>query len=192
MFRDQTQASRAIGLLLRGAGVESLWTDAGPAPALLQYEEGLALPPAKRTLIRAAWCLWSPAAPGVTLAEVIANLDHESSAALCSLIVAHAAGAEAVDAWMTARASAGPGEPVAPSTSESALSTDWPTLDVLSIRYVDRVLDRTKGNMSRAAAILGVDRRTVSRVVAAQRKGETPTMQTQERRRSPRKGGHRR
>ncbi len=198
MFRDQTQASRAIGLLLAGAGLEALWSDTGPTPALLQYEDGLALlalPPIKRTLILAAWCLWTPAAPGVTLSEMIGNLDRESCTALCSLVIAHASGADAVDAWIDAEAPASPApsapdvSPPTPPASEGPLSEDWPTLDVLSLRYVGRVLDRVKANKSRAAEVLGVDRRTVSRFVAARRKGLTPTMQTQERRTSGRLGG---
>jgi hypothetical protein len=195
MFRDQTQASRAIGLLLEGAGLEALWSDAGPTPALLQYRDGLALrslPPTKRTLLLAAWCLWTPAAPGVTLSEVIGDLDQERCTALCSLVVAYVSGADAVDAWIEAEAPASTAPPapgVPPPTSEGPLSEDWPTLDVLSLRYVGRVLDRVKANKSRAAEVLGVDRRTVSRFVAARRKGLTPTMQTQERRASRRAGG---
>jgi hypothetical protein len=193
MFRDQTQASHAIRLLLGGVGLEALWTDAGPAPALLHYEDGLArltLPPMQRTLLLAAWCLWTPAAPGVTLSEVIGDLDQERCSALCSLVVAYVSGADAVDAWIEAAAPAVPPAPdVAPPASEGALSDDWPTLDMLSLRYVGRVLDRVKENKTRAAEVLGVDRRTVSRFVAARRKGLTPTMQTQERRTSRRAGG---
>jgi DNA-binding NtrC family response regulator len=51
---------------------------------------------------------------------------------------------------------------------------DWPTLEELSYRYVARVLDRTGGNRTRAAEILGVDRRTLSRM-ANRRKKDDPS-----------------
>jgi transcriptional regulator with GAF, ATPase, and Fis domain len=44
---------------------------------------------------------------------------------------------------------------------ERQLSGDLPTLDELVSRYVARVLRFTKGNMSKAAKILGVDRKTL-------------------------------
>ena len=43
------------------------------------------------------------------------------------------------------------------------LSGDLPTLDQLEARYIARVLAFTKGNMSKAAKILGVDRKTLYR-----------------------------
>ena len=44
------------------------------------------------------------------------------------------------------------------------LTDDFPTLDELERRYVARVLAHTKGNMSKAAKILGVDRKTLYRM----------------------------
>ena len=41
---------------------------------------------------------------------------------------------------------------------------DFPTLDELERRYVARVLASTKGNISKAAKILGVDRKTLYRM----------------------------
>jgi len=201
MFRDHEQASRAIGLLLGAAGLSALWSDAGPAPAiLLRYEGDLSLPPEKRALLLAAWSLWSPAAAGITLGEVVRDLDVASCSALCSLILAYKGGAGAVDAWIEAAVAPSPegrdaqepalGEP----PREGPISNDWhdwPTLDTLSLRYVGRVLDRVKDNKSRAAEVLGVDRRTVGRFVTARRTGVIPSMQTQERRASRRSGGRR-
>ncbi|MFZ2492304.1 MAG: sigma-54 dependent transcriptional regulator [Thermoanaerobaculia bacterium] len=46
---------------------------------------------------------------------------------------------------------------------ERELSSDLPTLDELVTRYIGRVLAFTKGNMSKAARILGVDRKTLYR-----------------------------
>ena len=41
---------------------------------------------------------------------------------------------------------------------------DFPSLDELERRYVLRVLAFTKGNISKAAKILGVDRKTLYRM----------------------------
>jgi len=46
---------------------------------------------------------------------------------------------------------------------ELGLSDDLPTLDELEARYIARVLASTKGNMSQAARILGVNRKTLMR-----------------------------
>ena len=49
------------------------------------------------------------------------------------------------------------------------LADDWPTLGVLERRYIDRVLSRTGGNKTRAAEVLGIDRRTLNRMFARER-----------------------
>ena len=60
-----------------------------------------------------------------------------------------------------------PGDLLLPDTAaggdERELSGDFPTLGELEGRYVARVLAYTKGNMSKAAKILGVDRKTLYR-----------------------------
>jgi DNA-binding NtrC family response regulator len=50
-----------------------------------------------------------------------------------------------------------------------SLAEDWPTLAVLERRYIDRVLSRTGGNKTRAAEVLGIDRRTLNRMFARER-----------------------
>jgi transcriptional regulator with GAF, ATPase, and Fis domain len=55
-----------------------------------------------------------------------------------------------------------PDEPLT-GAGEGALSDDLPTLDELEARYIVRVLAFTRGNMSKAARILGVDRKTLYR-----------------------------
>lgn len=45
-----------------------------------------------------------------------------------------------------------------------ALADDWPTLAVLDRRYIGLVLDKTGGNKTRAAEVLGIDRRTINRI----------------------------
>jgi two-component system response regulator AtoC len=57
----------------------------------------------------------------------------------------------------------------ATSGSMGALADDWPTLQVLERRYIDRVLSRTGGNKTRAAEVLGIDRRTLNRMFARER-----------------------
>jgi len=69
---------------------------------------------------------------------------------------------------LTTDAVVDPGDLLMPAEVEGAggereLSGDLPTLDQLEARYVARVLAFTKGNMSKAARILGVDRKTLYR-----------------------------
>jgi DNA-binding NtrC family response regulator len=56
----------------------------------------------------------------------------------------------------------------APLPDES-LEADWPTLAVLSRRYIDRALQHTRGNKTRAADLLGIDRRTLNRILVRDR-----------------------
>ncbi len=61
----------------------------------------------------------------------------------------------------------------------SAIDADWPTLDELSLRYLHRVIAHAKGNKTKAAELLGIDRRTVSRILSkVSTQGRVPTMQT--------------
>ncbi len=53
--------------------------------------------------------------------------------------------------------------------SHGSLAEDWPTLGVLERRYIDRVLSWTNGNKTRAAEMLGIDRRTLNRMFARER-----------------------
>jgi Fis family transcriptional regulator len=71
-------------------------------------------------------------------------------------------------------------EPQPPLTpAAESLDADWPTLDELSLRYLHRVIQRAKGNKTKAAEMLGIDRRTVSRILGkVGKQGKPPTMQT--------------
>jgi hypothetical protein len=64
------------------------------------------------------------------------------------------------------------------SIDPTSLDADWPTLDELSLRYMQRVLAHTRGNKTKAAELLGIDRRTVTRILAQVAQGRTPTMHT--------------
>jgi two-component system response regulator AtoC len=71
---------------------------------------------------------------------------------------------EVTHAW----AAHGPGT----GAAMGSLADDWPTLSVLERRYIDRVLSRTGGNKTRAADVLGIDRRTLNRMFARERASE--------------------
>jgi hypothetical protein len=64
------------------------------------------------------------------------------------------------------------------SIDPTSLDADWPTLDELSLRYMRRVLAHTRGNKTKAAEMLGIDRRTVTRILGQVAQGRTPTMHT--------------
>ncbi|MGZ7042441.1 MAG: helix-turn-helix domain-containing protein, partial [Thermoanaerobaculia bacterium] len=51
----------------------------------------------------------------------------------------------------------------ATTNAGGALPDDLPTLQDLEARYIARVLAQTKGNISKAAKILGIDRKTLYR-----------------------------
>jgi DNA-binding NtrC family response regulator len=48
----------------------------------------------------------------------------------------------------------------------AALDGDWPTLKVLDERYIQKVLDHVQENRTHAASVLGIDRRTLQRLLA--------------------------
>jgi DNA-binding NtrC family response regulator len=52
---------------------------------------------------------------------------------------------------------------IATAGDERELSGDMPTLEDLAGRYIARVLAFTKGNISKASKILGIDRKTLYR-----------------------------
>jgi DNA-binding NtrC family response regulator len=47
-----------------------------------------------------------------------------------------------------------------------ALIADWPTAEELQHRYIQIVLDKVKGNRRQAASLLGMNRRTIQRLIA--------------------------
>ncbi len=57
-----------------------------------------------------------------------------------------------------------------PASPTLSLDTDWPSLEELQRRYIARVLEHTGQNKTTAAAILGIDRRTIQRLGARDQK----------------------
>jgi ActR/RegA family two-component response regulator len=55
------------------------------------------------------------------------------------------------------------------NTDSAEPSEDWPTLDVLRLRYIHRAIEHTNNNKTRAAELLGIDRRTLNRILARER-----------------------
>ena len=62
-------------------------------------------------------------------------------------------------------------QPLSPRTPPEGDAEEWPTLASVERRYIDRVLSHTRGNKTRAAEVLGIDRRTLSRLFARERTG---------------------
>jgi DNA-binding NtrC family response regulator len=57
--------------------------------------------------------------------------------------------------------------------SELAIDHGWPTLEEIRRRYISRALERTRGNKTRAADMLGIDRRTLNRILARERRRQS-------------------
>ncbi len=191
MFQDDAQAARALRALLATQNLQDLWTPSAKGPSqsavALRRDPGRSLSPAQSVLLQAAWMLWDRTTPSkLSLDEMVRHLDRPTCEALFSLVLAYLAGPEAVDAWLASPPAhhEGPPAPIGePSTSHpiawtEELGKDWPTLDLLSLRYIRAVIEQQQGNQARAAEVLGVDRRTLSRVLAKARSGRVPAMQT--------------
>jgi DNA-binding NtrC family response regulator len=63
----------------------------------------------------------------------------------------------------------------APPPELAALEADWPTLQELDLRYLRLALVHTHNNKTKAAEVLGIDRRTVSRLLAREHGGASAT-----------------
>ena len=55
----------------------------------------------------------------------------------------------------------------------ASIDADWPTLKVLRQRYIERALQRVGGNKTHAADLLGIQRKTLARMLTDNKK-ETP------------------
>jgi|SRR5580658_630189 DNA-binding NtrC family response regulator len=65
------------------------------------------------------------------------------------------------------------------------VAEEWPTLAALQRRYIDRVLARTGGNRTRAAELLGIARRSMTRILSRERSGVEGRLMRPGSRRSP-------
>jgi DNA-binding NtrC family response regulator len=80
----------------------------------------------------------------------------------------------AVFAWGVRMPHIDPSSPTAPAQpmldgKPADPAGDWPTLDVLRLRYIHRAIEHTNNNKTRAAELLGIDRRTLNRILARER-----------------------
>jgi ActR/RegA family two-component response regulator len=57
----------------------------------------------------------------------------------------------------------------AATNTQADPAEDWPTLDVLRLRYIHRAIEHMNNNKTRAAELLGIDRRTLNRILARER-----------------------
>jgi two-component system, NtrC family, response regulator AtoC len=56
--------------------------------------------------------------------------------------------------------------PLPPVMAPDLLIADHPTLEELNRRYAERILKEQGGNKTRAAEVLGIDRKTLSRLLS--------------------------
>ncbi len=80
--------------------------------------------------------------------------------ALCGNVVRPEDLPDRVRNYRAQQAEASPAEPHLPAAGE-----EWPPLSEIEGRYVARVLAHTGGNKQAASRILGVDRKTLERMV---------------------------
>lgn len=99
-FRDDEQRARACVALCACVNLRGAWTLDGPAPLALAVAEGRApLSSGEALLVRVAWAFWN-GEHGPTLADLVGVLDPRRMNVVASLLVAHADGADAIDAWL--------------------------------------------------------------------------------------------
>jgi hypothetical protein len=108
MFRDEFQASRALRALLQTTpGTSGMWMTSGPTPQALAFVRagGGPLAGGERILLLAAFELWNGRG-GISLSEVVEQLELKPAERLCSLVLAIKRGAKAIDDWISTAAGA--------------------------------------------------------------------------------------
>lgn len=61
----------------------------------------------------------------------------------------------------------------APTPLDHALEAPdapWPSLESLRLQYIHRAIEHVGGNKTHAATLLGIDRRTLNRILARERR----------------------
>jgi hypothetical protein len=101
MFRDDAQRARACRALLAIVRLEQLWSHIEPLPEAMDLlaHNGGPLSSGERIFLLAAFAFWNGVGD-LRLAEVIEELGGDHAEAICSLVVACARGASAVDIWL--------------------------------------------------------------------------------------------
>lgn len=111
--------------------------------------------PAPRVSPDARQCLMAHAWPG-NVGELSRAIEHATT---------HMRG----DAVVRGDLPIGVGVPAPLQVVANPTGSEWPTLAAVERRYIDQVLHHTRGNKTRAAEVLGIDRRTLSRLFARER-----------------------
>jgi hypothetical protein len=103
LFTSQLQTASACRILLAFAGMDALWSDAGPTELAVRLLEsgGGSLSLSEFTMLRAAFEIWNRLGH-LTLGTILDGLTREQIEALTSLLVARARGTEAIDVWIAA------------------------------------------------------------------------------------------
>jgi hypothetical protein len=93
--------ARACRVLCKRVGLAHLWTDNGPSAEArrLRDADGGPLSSGERVIVLAAWAVWNGEG-GLLFGDVVERLYGPHIEALCSLLVAHAAGDEALRGWV--------------------------------------------------------------------------------------------
>ncbi len=102
MFRNDLQTARALRVLLAPLHLDHLWTDEGPTARAIELleQDGGPFSSGERTMILAAWALWSGKAPTLRF-DALLGLDNANTEALCSLLVVLTHDEAAIEAWIT-------------------------------------------------------------------------------------------
>jgi len=101
MFRNDLQTARALRVLLAPMRLGSLWTDEGPTARAVELleQDGGAFSSGERTMLLAAWALWSGNSPTLRF-DALLRLDNANTEALCSLLAVITQGDAAIEAWI--------------------------------------------------------------------------------------------
>jgi hypothetical protein len=98
MFRDTQQIAAALRVLLQPVHLSRLWLDDRPTPEASELRTA-ADSASERVMLCAAWDLWNGSG-GLSLDRMLNVLDANNTLRLCTLIMAAATGAAAVDSWI--------------------------------------------------------------------------------------------
>lgn len=113
MFRTERQQAAVSEALCRCVRLAGMWTPDGPTKRALSFlERRGALSHGEQLMLQASFDVWNGRGH-MDLGEALGTLDGRNLRALGSLLIAIAAGADAVDRWLAEWTPSGPA-PTAP------------------------------------------------------------------------------